>query len=167
VTTLRVAKASLAALPQYKIRVAKVSLTAAVPIDTNLRVAKVSLTAVEAVLVSITPAVTVGPGEAVTLTATLLTSGSPTWTWRRISGPTIGLSPAGAVASFIAPSLWNADRTQPNGGIPGVSTLVLGVKATVGGIDSPEVRCEITILPQVSWAYAGSGVWAGSRVAPA
>ena len=165
-TTIRVYRASLTALPQYKVRVYKASLAAAVPAVTKVRVYEASLGGVGAVIVSITPTLTVGPGEDVSLTATLLTGGSATWAWRRISGPTVGLSPSGAAAAFVAPSVWNADRAQPTGGLPGLSTLVIGVKATVGGVESAEVRCTITILPQLSWASTGTA-WVGSRVAPA
>lgn len=165
-STLRIYKASLAALPQVKMRIHKVSLAAAVPIETRLRVHKVSLAAVGAVIVTIEPEVTVGPGEVVQLEAELVTPGSATWAWRRISGPSIGLSPDGATASFVAPSLWNSDRTQPNGGVPGISTLVVGVRATIDGIQSAEVRCEVDILPQLSWSR-GEGTWVGASVAPA
>lgn len=165
-TTLRVHKASLTAEPQVKLRVHKASLTAAVPITSKLRVHKASLTAVGAVIVTVPASLEVGPGETAVLEAELITPGSATWAWRRISGPTIGLSPSGDTATFIAPSLWNSDRTQPNGGVPGVSTLVVGVTATIDGIVSPEVRCEVRILPQLTWARSGTS-WIGARVAPA
>ena len=166
-TTLRIRKVSLTAAPQVRLRVYKESLTAAVPATTKLRVYKESLTAVGAVIVTVEPELTAGPGEEVEIVAELVTPGAATWAWRRISGPVVGLVPDDETMRFTVPSLWNSDRTQPTGGVPGVSTLVLGVRATIDGIQSPEVRCEISILPQVSWARAADGTWAGARVAPA
>ncbi len=165
-TTLRVRKVALTAQPQVKLRVHKASLTAAAPISTKLRVHKASLTAVGGVVVAVVPAITVGPGEVVDLVADLITPGSATWAWRRISGPLVGLTPDDETVHFITPSLWNADRAQPSAGVPGISTLVLGVKATIDGIESPEVRCTVSILPQLSW-YRGETEWVGARVAPA
>lgn len=165
-STLRVSRARLTAQAQVKLRVSKVSLTAQAPVVTKLRVAKVSLAAIGGVSVAIVPQLVVGPGELVTLTADLLTGGSGTWFWRRISGPAVGLSVDLGEATFTAPSIWNADRTQPTGGDPGEAVLVLGVSALVGGVQSPEVRCEVTILPQLSWSR-GSSSWLGSRSAPA
>lgn len=165
-TTLRIRKVSLTAAPQVRLRVYKESLTAAVPATTKLRVYKESLTAVGAVIVTVDPEMTFGPGESAEIVAELVTPGSATWFWRRISGPAIGLAVTLNTARFTVPSLWNSDRTQPTGGVPGVSTLVLGVSAMVDGVQSVEVRCTVSILPQVSWAH-GSGTWAGARIAPA
>lgn len=165
-TTLRVYKSSLTALPQYKVRVHKASLTAAAPVVTKIRVYKESLTAVAATVVTIAPTAVAGPGESVELVADLLSPGTATWQWRRISGPTVGLNVSGDTATFVAPSLWNADTSQPNVGVPGVSVLVLGVRATIDGIQSAEVRCEVSILPQLSWSRSGTS-WVGARVAPA
>ena len=114
-TTLRVRKVALTAAPQVHLRVHKASLTAAVPITAQLRVHKVSLAAVGAVVVTVAPRLTVGPGEAVNLVANLVTPGAATWQWRRISGPVVGLTPDEETVSFVAPSLWNADRAQPTG----------------------------------------------------
>lgn len=165
-STLRIYKESLTALPQYKVRIHKASLTAAVPIVTKLRVYKESLTAVGAVVVTIPATAVAGPGESLVLTATLLTPGTATWQWRRISGPTVGLLPVDGVLSFVAPSRWSADQAQPTAGAPGVSLLVLGVRATIDGVQSAEVRCEVSILPQLSWSGTPPNM-VGSRVAPA
>lgn len=165
-TTLRIRKVSLTATPQVFLRVYKTSLTAAVPATTKIRVFKESLTAVGAVIVTVDPELTFGPGESAEIVAELVTPGAATWAWRRISGPIVGLMPDGDTLRFTVPSLWNSDRTQPTAGVPGVSTLVLGVSATIDGVQSTEVRCEVSILPQVSWVR-GSGTWAGARVAPA
>jgi hypothetical protein len=166
VSTLRVYKANLTALPLAKLRVYKTSLDATSPIVSALRVYKTSLDAIAAVLVSLQPSLTAGPGEVVTLTAELLTGGSPTWQWRRISGPTVGLPATGATASLTMPSLWNPDTATPTSGAPAPSLLLVGVRATVGGVQSPEVTCQISILPQLSWSRSGS-TWVGARVAPA
>lgn len=165
-TTLRIRKVSLTAAPQVRLRVHKTSLTAAVPAVTKLRVFKESITAVGAVIVTVPPELTFGPGESAEVVAELVTPGAATWFWRRISGPAVGLAVTLETARFTVPSLWNADRTQPTAGVPGMSTLVLGVSAMIDGVQSPEVRCEISILPQVSWVR-GAGTWVGARVAPA
>jgi hypothetical protein len=167
VTTLRIQKVSLTAAPLVHLRVYKTSLTAAVPATTKLRVFKTSITAVGAVIVTVEPELTAGPGELLEIVADLVTPGAATWAWRRISGPVVGLVPDGDTVRLTVPSLWNSDRAQPTAGVPGVSTLILGVSATIDGVQSPEVRCEVAILPQVSWARASGGTWAGARVAPA
>jgi hypothetical protein len=167
VTTLRIYKESMTALPQYKLRIYKESLTAAAPVITKLRIYKESLTAVAATVISVAATRLAGPGEPVQIVASLLSGGSATWTWRRISGPAFGLIAVGDTMSFTTPSLWNASQAQPTAGGPGNSVLVLGVKATVGGVESVESRCEVTILPQVSWYRNGGGSWVGGPVAPA
>lgn len=165
-STLRVLEAELAADAQYKIRVHRVAFAAAQPINPKVRVHDMDLVATGAVVISVPAGVTVGPGEAVELVAELLTPGAATWQWRRISGPSIGLAFNGDTATFAAPSIWNADRVQPDSGLPGVAVLAVGVRATIDGVQSPEVRCEVTILPQLSWTRSGDS-WIGSRTAPA
>lgn len=165
-STLRVYGTSLTAQQQLKLRVHKASLSAAVPTVTKLRVHKVSATAVAGVVVTVPSSLTAGPGQALTVTATLETGGSATWQWRKISGPAVGLNNGANQVSFAVPSVWNADTSQPLTGDPGPVVLVLGVSATVDGVTSPEVRCEITILPQLSWTR-GNTSWIGAGVAPA
>lgn len=93
----------------------------------------------------------VEPETLITVT-TSVTSGhtADSWTWRRISGPTVTLTGTGGTRTFYAPS-----------GMTG-TTLVLGVTATAGGVTSPEQTVTVTTLPQVSWHYS-AGTWVGNR----
>jgi hypothetical protein len=164
VSKLRIYKESLTALPAVKLRVYKASLTAgAVP---KVRVYKASLTAVAAVVITPPGNRTVGPGEDVELTSTLVTAGSPTWSWRTISGHDVDMDTVGGVATFVTPSLWNDEEDQPTSGVPDVATVEIGVKATVGGVESLEAVSVVTVLPQTTWSRNGS-TWVGARHAPA
>lgn len=163
-STLRIYKESLDALPAVKLRLYEASLTAAaVP---KVRVYNTSLTAVAAVVITPPGNRTVGPGEEVELTSTLLTDGTPTWAWRTISGHDLGMDTDEGVATFTTPSLWNDEEVQPTLGVPDVSTVEIGVKATVGGVDSLEAVSVVTVLPQTTWSRNGSN-WVGARYAPA
>jgi hypothetical protein len=166
VSTLRLYEAELDAVQAVKLRVYEAELDVAVPVLPKLRLYEAELTGVGAVLISLPAAVTIGPGELLELEADLLTGGSATWSWRRVSGPSLTISADGGAATITGPSRWNADVEKPGAGVPGVSVVVVGVTATVDGVTSAEARCTITILPQVSWSRSG-GTWVGSRVAPA
>lgn len=165
-SALRLYKAGLAGESQVKLRVYDVELAALVPVQPKLRVYEAELATVGAVIVSLPAAVIMGPGEQVELDAVLVTGGSATWAWRRISGPSLPIATDGGSATLTGPSRWNADVEKPLSGAPGISTIVVGVTATVGGVTSPEARCTVTVLPQLSWARS-DGTYVGARVAPA
>lgn len=161
---LRIYKEGLTALPAVRLRLYKASLTvAAVP---KVRVYKESLTAVAAVVITSPGNRTVGAGEDVELTSTLVSDGTPTWSWRTISGHDVGMDTEEGTATFVTPSLWNTEEDQPTVGVPDVATVEIGVKATVGGVDSLEAVSVVTVLPQTTWSRNGS-TWVGARHAPA
>jgi hypothetical protein len=166
VSTLRLYETGLDAEEGTRLRVYEVGLDVAIPVQPVLRLYDVGLAVVGAVTVELPAAATIGPGEILELEAELVTGGSASWSWRRISGPALTIAADGGSATITGPSRWNADIEKPTAGIPGVSTVVVGVTATVDGITSPEARCTVTVLPQLSWSRSGS-TWVGSRVAPA
>ena len=165
-STLRLYEAGLDAEQAKRLRVYEVGLDVAIPVQPVLRVFGVELDVVGAVTVELPAAATIGPGEILELEADLVTGGSATWSWRRVSGQSLPIAVDGGSATITGPSRWNADIEKPTAGVPGVSTVVVGVTATVDGVTSPEARCTVTVLPQLSWSRSGS-TWAGSRVAPA
>lgn len=167
-SALRVYEVGLDAAPAVRLRVYEVGLDAAIPLQPRLRVYEVELDSVGAVVVGDLPDITIGPGEEVEIEAELLTGGSATWAWRRVSGPPVTIAADGATATITGPSRWNADVTKPTSGVPGISKVVIGVTATVAGQSSVEVRFEVSILPQLSWSYGGPILgWVGAAVAPA
>jgi hypothetical protein len=88
----------------------------------------------------------VEPESTVTLTAALVGGGTAdSWTWRRVSGANIGIASTGATVTFPAPSDING------------TSVVVGVRATVGGIQSPEATCNVTVLPQLGWWWDPAG----------
>lgn len=94
------------------------------------------------------------PLETVSITAVLLSGGTPTWTWRQISGPTVTLSGSGATRSFKAPATYTGLQ------------VVLGVRATVAGQIGDESIIVINIPAQVTWSRRGAGGWVPERITP-
>lgn len=69
----------------------------------------------------------------------------PVWSWRKISGPTIGLTAIGATVLFDTPADING------------ASIVLGVKVSAGGQTSVEQTFTMTIMPQTDWWWTGTG----------
>ncbi|WP_100812997.1 hypothetical protein [Microbacterium lacus] len=153
-TAVRVARVGLQEQPGLTtVRVGKVALTGLAPAAVKVRVEKVALTGTAAVAVNPIAAITAEPESVVTLTASLTGGGNPdSWTWRRVSGNAVTLTGTGASRTLRAPS-----GMPPVGG-----SVVIGIIATVGGVNSPERTVTITTLPQIRWQYQ-SGAWVGSR----
>lgn len=117
---------------------------------------RLDLSGAAAVVVNALAAQVAEPESTVTISASLLGGGvADTWTFRPISGPPIGLTVAGASATFKAPS------TKP----PAGAVVVVGVTATLDGTTSAERTCTITLLPQVRWAWNGT-VFVGAPKVP-
>jgi hypothetical protein len=88
----------------------------------------------------------VEPESTITVTATLVGGGTAdTWTWRRVSGPTIGIIGTGATVTFTAPSDING------------ATVVVGVTATIDATTSPERTFTVNVLAQTEWWWTGTG----------
>lgn len=115
------------------------------------------LAATPAPVVNALSPITIGPGEARNIVATLASGSADSWTWRQISGPTVSLSSAGNTLSITGPSV-----LPPNSG-----TAVFGVKAIDDSVESAEVTATVSILPQLSWTRVPGGDWVGSRIVPA
>jgi hypothetical protein len=158
VTRLRVGGARLfTASAPSRLRIGGAALSGPARTANRLRAGAIALSGAPAVLVTAPASREIGPGESVTLTATLTSGGTPdAWTWRRISGPVaVTLVGTGASRTVEGPSL-----------MPPGASVVLGVTATVAGVTSPEQRVTLTVLPQLSWSLSPTG-WVGSAVAPA
>jgi hypothetical protein len=85
------------------------------------------------------------PETVVTISASLVGGGTAdSWTWRPVSGASVGINGTGATVTVAAPS-----------DINGAST-VIGVRATKDGITSPEATMVVQVLPQTEWLWAGS-----------
>lgn len=170
-STLRIYRAGLAPAPvDPKLRIFRAGLTGSVPVGPKLRIYgermtgtlpvaptlrifRAALFGVGAVTVAPILPSTVEPMDAVTITAVLATDGSPVWSWRQISGPSVTLIGTGASRTFTTPA------TQDG------TTLVLGVTATVGGSVSAEQQVTVAVLPQIVWTRTHSNpVWRGSKI---
>nr|WP_167405787.1 hypothetical protein [Sphaerisporangium cinnabarinum] len=151
---LRVHSAPLETPPRApKLRIHALSISGVAPLAPRLRIHGAAMTGPAAVLLSALPDQTVEPESTVTIAASLVGGGSPdSWTFRRVSGPSVGISGTGATRTFTAPS------AMP----PAGASVVIGVTATIGGVTSPERTCTITVLPQVSWVWTGTE-FVGSR----
>lgn len=126
-------------------RILRVSLTGvALP---QGRIHRVSTSGTAAVILAAFPGASVEPLSAVTVTAVVQSGGTPTFVWRRVSGPAVTLSGTGSSRAFRAPAL-------DAGG-----TLVLGVTATFEGTSSIEELVTIDIPPQIIWTRTGSTEW--------
>lgn len=84
------------------------------------------------------------PGRLLTQQASLSQAGSgtPTWAWVQLSGPTVELLGADTdTVAFYTPDVMPGDET----------IIVLGVTATVDGVASDQVTASFEVLPQLSW----------------
>lgn len=146
-----------------RVRLGGVALSGAEPVVARVRLGGVALSGAPAVVVAPMAERIAGPGELVTITPELASGGTAdSWTWRRISGPTVTLLTApGGGRAVTAPSVMPSSPTASGP----AATIVLGAIATVGGVTSPERTVSIAILPQLSWAWSGSA-WVGAAVVP-
>jgi hypothetical protein len=144
---VRWGRADFEAPPTYKVRWGRADFEGTAPVLQHVRWGRADFEGVAAVVVAPLLNLTdIEPETLVTITPVVTSGQTPEmWQWRRISGPVVTLSIAsGGVVTFRAPQ------------------LVLGVVATAGGVASIERTLTIDILPQVRWAYTGSG-WVGQR----
>jgi len=126
-----------------KIRWGRAALETTAPTQTRIRWGRAALEKTAAALVDpIADLVNQEPNQLLSFTATLAGGGQATiWTWRGISGPATALVAIGPKVTFTTPSDLNG------------TVLVLGVKATVDGVTSPEETVSITVLPQTEWFW--------------
>lgn len=88
------------------------------------------------------------PLTSVPLTATLapLSATPDSYSWRRISGPSVSIVGTGASVTVKAPAALAG------------ATVVIGVKATTAGVDSVERTCTITTPTCQFWAPTSTGL---------
>lgn len=156
-STLRTHRLALDLAPAAaRLRAHGLALSGTTPAIPKLRIRGLTLAGPAAVVVSALAPQVAEPESTVTVTGALVGGGvADSWTFRPISGPSIGLTVAGASATFTAPS------TKP----PSGAVVVVGVTATLDGTTSPERTCTITLLPQVRWAWTGT-VFVGAPKVP-
>ncbi|MEW1990700.1 hypothetical protein [Microbacterium sp. NPDC078849] len=97
---------------------------------------------------------TVEPMSTVSVTA-VLSTGLPadSYSWRQVSGPAVAFAGSGATRSFVAPSSMAG------------TTVVIGVRATVGGTTSEERTLTVKVLPQIVWMRTNDDpVWRGAKI---
>lgn len=146
--TLSLIKASGATPIVRTLSLLKVSGTGAAKTAPKLSLLKLSGAGPVTVTVTAPPAQTVEPLATVTLTAALQNGQvADSWTWRQISGQTAGIQGTGATVTLTAP-----------GTLAG-TTLVIGVRATVGSTTSTEATVTVTVLPQIRWMLDAAGTW--------
>lgn len=168
-TTLRIYRAGLADPPAVpKMRVYRAALTGSAPTGPKMRVYRASVAGVAPSspklrmyrlglygvgAVTITPIApsTVEPLSTVSLTAVVTSAGSPSFTWRQVSGPPVTLFGAGDTRTFTAP------------GTMAGAVVVIGVQASVGSTFSTEQVVTVTVLPQVTWTRRGASDWVPAR----
>ena len=148
-STARIFRAALEYVPpapKARLYRAELSGTAIIIPDVpKVRLYRAELSGTAAVLVAPLTGQTVEPLSTVTLTAVLLSAGpADSWTWRRISGPSVGIEGTGATRTFVAPA--TMDGTE----------VVIGVTATKDGVTSNERTVTIAALPQLSWIWDGT-----------
>jgi len=145
-----------------KVRWARAAFTGTAVATPRVRWARSALAGSAALSLAPIPSRTVEPGETVELNA-VQTAGSPgVFAWRVVSispaSTAYALFPDGEFLTLTAPSAVDAQRT------PAQVVMVVGVTVTVDGVTSPEQTTTITVLPQMSWVYGGSGFVARPRV---
>lgn len=153
--TGRVYRAGMA-VPGGKGRVYRAGMTGAGPAGRHGRIYSAGMTGAAAVVLS--PVVVPGTVEPMTelIISMSLASGdaADTWTWRQVSGPLITFYGSGSTRSFTTPSTWDG------------GTVVIGVRATLGGVSSAERQIPIEVLPQIVWVRTHANpVWRGGSLA--
>lgn len=127
------------------VRIYNLQLVGTPKLAQTIRIYKVQVVGTPGARVLPLPNLVKNPENLVTYTAALAGGGSAdSWTHRveSTTGDEVVLTGTGATRSFYAPSP-----------APGVAsaTCRIGVKATTGGLDSPEVFFTVTTGPQSSW----------------
>lgn len=155
-TVARVLRSAATATLPVHARILRSGATATSPVAVHARVLRSAATATVVPVVLAPTGRPVGPGEPVTVTATLQSGGSAdSWTWRQVSGPSVTLTGSGPSRTITGPSL-----------MPPGQAIVLGVRATTGGLQSAEATVTLTVLPQLEWTYTGAA-WVGAVSVPA
>lgn len=135
-------------------RVYRSAIVGTLPAARKGRVYRSRIKGTAAVVLAAIPARTVEPMSSVEITA-LLVGGTPaeSYIWRQVSGPAVSFIGTGHTRSFTAPSA-----------IDGTS-VVIGVRAAVGGTTSDEQTVTVTVRPQLVWTrtYADPA-WRGTRL---
>lgn len=140
--------------PQPQLRDFRLDLTGTGVVLKTIRDYRFDLSGTAGVLVAPLAGQTVEPESTVTVSASLLTAGpADSWSFRRVSGPSIGISGTGASRTFAAPS---QDAPVNPAVPPQPSTVVVGVTATKDGVTSAERTCAVTIMPQTRWVWNGT-----------
>lgn len=135
-------------------RVFRVAAVGTAPASRVGRVFRAAMSGTASVVVLPIADRTVEPMSTVSLTA-VLSSGfaADSYTWRQVSGPTVSFAGTGASRSFTAPSAMAG------------ATVVIGVRATVGGTTSAERTFTVNVLPQIVWMRTNSDpVWRGAKI---
>lgn len=148
----RVAGTAPAAAPRG--RVYSAGMAGTVPAVLKGRVYRARVLGTAAVVIAPIPAEAAEPATTVELTA-LLVGGTPaeTYAWRVVSGPAVTLMGSGHTRTFIAPSTMDG------------TTIVIGVRATVGATTSTERTITITVPPQIMWTRTHADpTWRGTKL---
>lgn len=147
--------------PKPKARIYRAAMAGSALLRPKARIYRAAMQGTRAVVVASIAARTVDPGVLVSITAALVGGeAADSWTWRPVSGPAVGLAAPGATCTFTSPSAVDAQRA------PMATTVVLGVRATIGNVQSPEVLVTVNVLPQLVWTHDGSA-YAASRIVTA
>jgi hypothetical protein len=157
-TVLRVGRIQVSGTEVRRLRIGAITLSGTPPVTTVMRVGKITVSGTAAVRVNATAQAVAGPGETVTITASLADGGSPdSWSWTQVSGPTVTLSGSGGTRTFVCPSV-----------MPPGSPVVIAITATKSAITSPPAQVSIAVLPQTAWSWDSvAGKWVGALDAPA
>jgi hypothetical protein len=131
-----------------RIRIGGITASGAVPATAGrIRIGGITASGPAAVVLNPLEDRVVEPLSPQTITATLApSSATPTsWSWRRISGATVSIVGTGPTITIEAP-----------GHIDG-TFVELGVKASLGGVDSAEQRIRIDTLPALRLLATSAG----------
>lgn len=136
-----------------QLHLARVVGSGTVATSPRLHVARASAAGTLSVVLNpLTNRADVEPLTTVQLTA-VLASGltADSYQWRRVSGDVATMVADGPLCQVTAPA-----GPPPNG-----ATTVVGVRATLGGVQSPEVTSQISVRPHLRWwRNASSPNWA-------
>lgn len=156
-TVLRILRSSAAAsIPSTSLRILGASAVGS--IAAHLRILRAT-TSADVVPVVVPPSDRIlGPGEAVSLTAALVSGTADTWTWTQLDGPTLAITGTGATRTITGPlSLWGNELT----------TAHVSIVATQGARTSEPAVVSVTCIPQTIFLIEPGGALRGAVTAPA
>lgn len=139
-------------------RVYSIKLDGTLPANTKGRVYSIKMSGIPQVVIDPVSDLTIEPIDPYSITVHVTSPNQvnpPTFTWRVISGGGSFVGTGSTVLYY--PASHPPQQSYP----PQPAPVVLGVIAHLDGVDSPELRINVSVLPETMWYYDGTPILKG------